>query len=823
MEIKETKIYKYLQEKNNSFYCEHINKVAADVQSILSRIPAMFSNYTNHDIGHSARVADYMIDLLPQPIENYNDTELVIMLYSAIFHDIGMAVPETEKKLDISKQEEIRKLHHIRSEEFINTKYPNTDVFRIDNESSIDFKKLVASIARSHCEDFSWIENNLSITDCLGNDIVYPQVISCLLRLGDYLDFDSRRTPPCLFRFLHLSLISSTEWNKHFKITNYQKIDKEKNRIYFLGECEEPDIFIEILKYFTLIEKEIKNAKNLLSKNSDNYKLAIDGQISHQIKHDTFDSVDLQFSMDYLAISNLLMGENLYGDKQCALREVIQNSLDAVLLKKEICKNNNNTCYIPLIKIIYSHNDIIIQDNGIGMTDTDITNYFLNIGHSFYRSDDFKNLSIAYNPISHYGIGFLSSFLLSNSITVKTTSYKNPRVCNVLQLKKDNRFVIQKKEENNIPTSGTSITFNRADFEKVFQTSETVCEYILEVFKNTEVKIIVSANGKDETLHFEEKNTKNRIDISEYLNDAECSLSTLLMSSPKDKTILEYIKSVYSPFESSDEYVYDSEYFSEMIVECKDLAAGAGNTNSSYSITRLLDDEDCFHILDIYPLNCEESECFSQAQEILNDSDRAFEYLQNKHSVYEPIRIYIQDESIFWNFDDFDIVDMESEIKDFDETSEFKKILRSFLEKKENYDVCIYLVRRNMQTVFVHDGLFSRIEQKKEMSNYYHNSLFIKNVRIPYFNILIPTMLERFVIANFEINVFSENCYPDVTRSRMNDETCKKLGYSIGRAIYIFILKKAELKDEEKEFLKAFINQFYAYDSKNEFCKEIEL
>ena len=821
MKINETKIYKYLQEKNNTFYYEHINKVASDVAPILSRIPAMFSNYTGHDIGHSARIADYMVDLLPRPIENYNDTELVIMLYSAIFHDIGMAVSETEKELDISKQEEIRRLHHIRSEEFINTEYQNTDVFKIDNESSIDFRKLIAAIARSHCEDFSWIENNLSETECFGNDVVHPQLISCLLRLGDYLDFDSKRTPPCLFKFLHLLPISSAEWDKHFKITNYQKIDKEKNRIYFSGECEEPDIFIKILEYFAQIEKEIKNAKNLLSKNSDNYKLAIDGQISNKIKHDTFDSVDLQFSMDYLAISNLLMGENLYSNKQCALREVIQNSLDAVLLKKEICKNENID-YAPVIKIIYSDNDILIQDNGVGMTDTDITNYFLNIGHSFYRSADFKSLSIAYNPISHYGIGFLSSFLLSNSITVKTTSYKNPKVCNVLQLRKDNRFVIQKKEETSFPCSGTSIIFNRADFEKVFQTDKTVCEYILKVFKDTGVKIIISVNGKEEVLNFEEKNVKNKIDISEYLNNAECSFSTFVTSFPENKIMFMGIKPIECPFESLGEHLYDSEYFPEMIVNYEDLEAWTENTNSSYSITRLLDDENCFHILDIYPLDCEESECFNQAQEILGDSDKAFEYLQDKHSVYEPIRIYIQDESIFWDFDDFDIVDMESEMKDFDETLEFKKLLRSFLEKKENYDVCVYLIRRNVRTVFVHDGLFSRIGQK-EISNYYHDNLFVKNVRIPYFNISIPTMLKRFVIANSEINVFSENCYPDVTRSRMNDETCRKLGYAIGRAIHIFILKNVELKDEEKKFLKAFINHFYAYDSKNEFCKKIEL
>lgn len=826
MEIKETKIYKYLQGKNNTFYCEHINKVTSDVVAILSRIPAMFSNYTNHDIGHSARVADYMVDLLPQPIENYNDTELVIMLYSAIFHDIGMAAPETEKELDISKQEEIRKLHHIRSEEFINTEYSDIEVFKIDNESSIDFRKLIASIARSHCEDFSWIENNLSEAECFGNDVVHPKFISCLLRLGDYLDFDSRRTPPCLFKFLHLLPISSTEWNKHFKISNYPKINKEKNRIYFSGECEEPDIFIEILKYFTQIEKEIKNAKNLLSKNGDNYKLAIDGQISNQIKHDTFDSVDLQFSMDYLAISNLLMGENLYSNRKCALREVIQNSLDAVLLKKEICKNENID-YASVIKIIYSDNDILIQDNGVGMTDTDITNYFLNIGHSFYRSADFKSLSIAYNPISHYGIGFLSSFLLSNSITVKTTSYKNPKVCNVLQLRKDNRFVIQKKEENNIPDSGTSIIFNRADFEKVFQTSETICEYILEVFKNIGVRIIVSANGKDETLHFEEKNTKNRIDISEYLNNTECSLSTFLMSSPKDKTILEYIKSVYYPFESSNEYVYWSKYyfsekyFSDCIYE--DLAVGTKNTNPSYSIIRLLDDEDCFHILDIYPLDYDKTECFRQAQKILGDNDRAFEYLQDKYLPLDVSRIYIQDESIFWDFDDFDIIYMEAVIPECGETSKFMKSLKKFLKTKENYDIYTYLVRTSIQATFVHNGLFSKIIKNIEISNHYHNNLFVKNVRIPYFNILIPTLFELSAIENFEINVFSENCYPDVTRSRMNDETCRKLGYAIGRAIYIFILKNAELKDEEKEFLKAFISQFYAYDSKNEFCKEIEL
>lgn len=169
---------------------------------------------------------------------------------------------------------------------------------------------------------------------------------------------------------------------------------------------------------------------------------------------------------------------------------------------------------------------------------------------------------------------------------------------------------------------------------------------------------------------------------------------------------------------------------------------------------------------------------------------------------------------------------MNSTITGYDETSVFKKILRDFIEnmgKKQGYDVCECLIRTNNQSVFINNNLFSRITENRAVSNYQHNDLFVKNVRVSYFDIKIPLLLKGLAIASFEINVFSENCYPDVTRTRLNDETCLQLGYAIGRAIHIFILKNAELKDDEKKFLKVFINKFYKFDSTNEFCKEIDL
>lgn len=57
----------------------------------------------------------------------------------------------------------------------------------------------------------------------------------------------------------------------------------------------------------------------------------------------------------------------------------------------------------------------------------------------------------------------------------------------------------------------------------------------------------------------------------------------------------------------------------------------------------------------------------------------------------------------------------------------------------------------------------------------------------------------------------------------MNNETCRQLGYAIGRAIHIFILKNAVLEEDKKKFVKAFIDKFYKFDSTNEFCKEIDL
>lgn len=818
MDITDVEFYNILSQRNNKFYIENIKKVVTNAKSLLSRIPSVFSNYTNHDIEHSYRVANYMYDLLPFSIENYNDTELTIMLYASLLHDIGMAAQETEKVSDKSTQDSIRTSHHIRSEDFINKFFPH-DYFAIDNESHLDFQQPVALIARSHGEEFSWITNNLNETLFLGNDSINLQFISCLLRLGDYLDFDSRRTPYILYNFLSLPAQSKTEWFKHFSISNFQKINKETNTIYFTGQCEEPDIYRAILDYFSLIEKEINSAKALLKSKNSKYELSINSKIDNLITHKTFDSADLQYNMDYLSISKLVMGEQLYNDKKCALREIIQNALDAVLVMKELSKQNRID-YIPQIKIIISDKEVTIADNGIGMTLSDINNYFLNLGHSFYTSSEFNRLSTTYKPISHYGIGFLSSFLLSDSIIVKTTSYKQPSECNILFLKKDSRFVIQKKEQLSFPAACTQITFAKQSFFEVFQSAKNIAQYISDTFKDCGVQIIISENNSEQPISFSSNGSKNRIDLSKYLENIECTCSDPFMISTKNKK-LHSIFPIISPFEYIPEYIYDPEQISERIIDIKAFSDFI-KQSPSYDIKRFLDADNNLRFLKCYPLDYEESENFSQALEILDDTDAAFEYIQKKHAlnIFDPIRIYISDEYLFYDFEDYEQIDIESSIDGYGEKKIFTNLLIELVKSHADYDVCKCLIKLELQPVFINGALFTRYEKKRKISNFYKNTLYIKNVKVPYFDISIPAIIQGLFLANFELNIQTDKCFPDVSRNRLNQDTSKELGYAIGRAIHLYLLDNAELTSSEREFLKNFIEHFYGNIKDNIFCKK---
>ncbi len=148
--------------------------------------------------------------------------------------------------------------------------------------------------------------------------------------------------------------------------------------------------------------------------------------------------------MDQSNIIDLLMSEELYKDKYACIRELYQNSLDACW-----CKQLNLPDFIGNIEfgidVCTKHGKerkyLYCYDNGIGMDKSIITNYLLHIGHTFYSSADFYQMraesSKKFYPISQFGIGILSCFMLCDLIEITTKKNNSDVICLTLDGKKE--------------------------------------------------------------------------------------------------------------------------------------------------------------------------------------------------------------------------------------------------------------------------------------------------------------------------------------------------------------------------------------------------
>ena len=133
-----------------------------------------------------------------------------------------------------------------------------------------------------------------------------------------------------------------------------------------------------------------------------------------------------QFTSYIPKLLPLLAGRNIYSRPEAFAREVIQNSIDAINVRKEHDKSFHND---GEIKITLGSDEskglsfFEIEDNGSGMTKYVLERYLTTLGLSYYSGNDYQKLHLQYNPISQFGIGFLSCFMLGKHIEVHTHHY----------------------------------------------------------------------------------------------------------------------------------------------------------------------------------------------------------------------------------------------------------------------------------------------------------------------------------------------------------------------------------------------------------------
>ncbi len=120
----------------------------------------------------------------------------------------------------------------------------------------------------------------------------------------------------------------------------------------------------------------------------------------------------------------------LYSEKDIFLREIVSNATDAITKLKRL----QSLGQISLLDESYRINVILdkdektitITDNGIGMTEDELERYICQIALSgaveFIQKYE-QNDASASGIIGHFGLGFYSAFMVSDSVEVITKSY----------------------------------------------------------------------------------------------------------------------------------------------------------------------------------------------------------------------------------------------------------------------------------------------------------------------------------------------------------------------------------------------------------------
>ena len=851
-------IVQYLKCHAPTFYAT-IDQLYTICQNLLIEIPKTFSNYTIHDIGHSIRVIGYMDTLVKDRVEQFSALHLMLIVCVGLLHDTGMVVSDDEveklylefetrnpsfknysgKEKRMYLQNYVRERHGDRVsailERPINTDTKIKSLFYVGDTKSYDLSEIIAAICRSHIESCDWIEENLDKERHYGDYEINPQQIALLLRIGDALDIDDRRAPNVLYQLLNPQGVSDEEWRKHVPITNYDKIqfDGTAFSIVFSGECSEPKIYRKILDYIDWIRKDLKDAKTLCTRFSSVYQLNISDTIEVSIKTKGFVATHLSFSLEYRQISKLLMGERIYGSKQDGLRELIQNAIDAVLLMRDIETRNPYSVYSPVIGIEIDEeaHQLVVFDNGVGMSKRILQDYFFNIGNSYYTSDEFKAGEYIYQPIGHFGIGFLACFMLSSKIRLETKHYKENEMI-LMEFERDSSYVTRLAGSPRYSFEhGTRIIL---DYDQivpaVFHDSQSIYSYLKDLLAIGEYKILFIHNGKKEIS----RETLNKYDVSGGEKTTfSYSVSKYLNVRFDILNYFEDNESVYIIDDSmyEDEHFYDEgpisiAFFNEIISEIEaDYQAEELTWEEAleqlpiffyrWLYTNILDLEKAFNSVGIRALS----------ERYLNS------YIENATLTWYEIPVIFHQNTFNSFLDTLEEDGMEKASirynSDIHRISALchkplsdqmvLEIVRSYLELFSNSDDITDVSYYSVYPI----PITQKTTKLLNLPGTDHYLRVISNVSIPeskvYLNgicirtgsITLPYAIAGIEVERILLNICSGNYDTDVARSSFDAPSRERLNVKAARLIYGDVLLHAKLESFERLLIEQFMDSYY--------------
>jgi hypothetical protein len=478
-------IRKSSNKRNYDFnYIQELDKIRSIVSIEVAQINQLFPEYTPHDERYHLKKLFYVADQMlgDALIESMNVTELFLLALCLYCHDWGMAVSDNEKLLILSQSDSSHLLDNeaLRIREFCKGRNLNpsqidfldwqeyvrlTHAFRSGKRIRNYFEAISPGVAEfgsrvceGHWLDFEVIDDHTSYpTDAsIHRDIVNVKALTIYVRLIDLLDLGEDRTPFVLWKFVApRNKFSKLEWAKHRALQPVTFPQYQLSRyIQVEGSTDDHNVYVSIMDFKRYVDAQFRQCSDILNRINHNYHKLNISHIDWRIAARGFEPLAIQFDFDRNRMFEILSDDIYESNPYVFIRELLQNAIDAITMRTEVLAKRDLK-FNPKIAVEVEEEQefyvVKIVDNGVGMDEYIIRNYLAVAGKSYYKSADFVKEGLNMDPISRFGIGVLSCFMVADFIEIKTfkdphTTQKQDHLCISIPAK-ENFFRVKKNAE----------------------------------------------------------------------------------------------------------------------------------------------------------------------------------------------------------------------------------------------------------------------------------------------------------------------------------------------------------------------------------------
>lgn len=196
----------------------------------------------------------------------------------------------------------------------------------------------------------------------------------------------------------------------------------------------------------------------------------------------------------------------LYSEKEIFLREIVSNAADAIIKLKRLSSlghvSDIGSDFKITVTVDKEAGTLTVSDNGIGMNEEEVRTYICQIALSgaldfIQKYEGESKDSASSGIIGHFGLGFYSSFMVSDTVDIITRSYDgSPALKWVCTESGDYEMYDAEREER-----GTDVVMHISEDEKEYLEEGPIRMILNKYCSFMPVEIYLVIEGKEEEEH----------------------------------------------------------------------------------------------------------------------------------------------------------------------------------------------------------------------------------------------------------------------------------------------------------------------------------